>query len=159
MNLTIRLVVGALVLTAAGCAARTANSTALAEVAQPVVECPPPRPLGQVQPPPDSPTLFTAIQLCFPTQGNVSRISGRTYLYYIQSDELITLPAQAKWMPFDETVEQVLSEDFQRLMDTGFLSDVAAHRSGTGTSSYRRRRPQHLARVWRARERLLGITV
>ncbi len=125
MNLTIRLVVGALVLTAAGCAARTANPTALAEVAQPVVEYPPPRPLGHVQPPPDSPTLFTAIQLCFPTQGNVSRISGRTYLYYIQSDELITLPAQAKWMPFDETVEQVLSEDFQRLMDTGFLSDLS----------------------------------
>ena len=55
----------------------------------------------------------------------MSRISGRTYLYYIQSDELITLPAQAKWMPFDETVEQVLSEDFQRLMDTGFLSDLS----------------------------------
>ena len=67
MNLTIRLVVGALVLTAAGCAARTANPTALAEVAPPVVEYPPPRPLGHVQPPPDSPTLFTAIQLCFPT--------------------------------------------------------------------------------------------
>ncbi len=125
MNLTIRLVVGALVLTSAGCAARTANPTALAEAAQPVVECPPPRPLGQVQPPPDSPTLFTAIQLCFPTQVNVSRISGRTYLYYIQSDELITRPVQERWRPFDETVEQVLREDSQRLMATGFLADLS----------------------------------
>ena len=129
MNLTIRLVVGALVLTTAGCAARTANPTALAEAAQgePVIECPPPRPgeLGQEQPPPDSPTLFTAIQLCFPTQGNVHRIAIQTYLYYIQSDELITRPVQERWRPFDETVERVLHEDSQRLMATGFLADLS----------------------------------
>lgn len=75
-------------------------------------------------PPPDAPTLFATIELRFPTQGNVPSVDPETYLYYMQSDELRSdgLP---QWTPFDETIERVLLEDFDRLWDTGLLSDLA----------------------------------
>ena len=83
---------------------------------------------GQFQPPPlpppDSPMLFTTVQLLFPTQGNVSSVEGQTYLYYMEIDDLVSLPSQGRWTPYDETVEQVLLGDFQRLWDTGFLTDL-----------------------------------
>ena len=83
---------------------------------------------GQFQPsplpPPDSPTLFTTLQILAPTQGNVLSVEGQTYLYYMEIDELVTLPSQGRWTPWDETIEQVLLEDFQRLWDTGFLTDL-----------------------------------
>ena len=83
---------------------------------------------GQFQPaplpPPDSPTLFTTLELRFPTQGNVSSVEGQTYLYYMEIDDYISLPSQGRWTPYDETIEQVLLEDFERLWDTGFLTDL-----------------------------------
>ncbi len=83
---------------------------------------------GQFQPsplpPPDSPTLFTTLQILAPTQGNVLSVEGQTYLYYMEIDELVSLPSQGRWTPWDETIEQVLLEDFQRLWDTGFLTDL-----------------------------------
>lgn len=83
---------------------------------------------GQFQPsplpPPDSPTLFTTLQILAPTQGDVLSVEGQTYLYYMEIDELVSLPSQGRWTPWDETVEQVLLEDFQRLWDTGFLTDL-----------------------------------
>ncbi len=75
-------------------------------------------------PPPDSPTLFHNIELSFPTQGNVASVEFNTYLYYMESDDYVSLPSQERWMPFDETVERVLLEDFQRLWDTDFLTDL-----------------------------------
>ena len=77
-------------------------------------------------PPPDSPTLlaFPSLELSFPTQGGVSSVDGNTYLYYMQIDEMISLPSQARWTPFDETIERVLLEDFRSLWDTGFLNDL-----------------------------------
>ena len=75
-------------------------------------------------PPPDSPTLFRSIQLSLPTQGNVSSVEGQTYLYYMESDDYISSSAEGRWTPFDETIEQVLLADFQRLWDTGFLTDL-----------------------------------
>ena len=94
---------------------------------EPTFVCPPPQPQppGAVQPPPDSPTLFTNIQLCFPTQGNVASVEFQTYLYYMQSDDLSSRPAQGQWTPFDETIERVLLEDFQALWDTDFLNDLS----------------------------------
>ena len=76
-------------------------------------------------PPPDSPTLFTTIQLSFPTQGNVPSVDGQTYLFYMEIDDYVSLPSQGRWTPFDETIEAVLLADFQRLWDTGFLTDLA----------------------------------
>ena len=75
-------------------------------------------------PPPDSPTLFTTIQLSFPTQGNVPSVDGQTYLFYMEIDDYVSLPSQGRWTPFDETIEAVLLADFQRLWDTGFLTDL-----------------------------------
>ena len=77
-----------------------------------------------VLPPPDSPTLFTTIELRFPTQGNVASVEGQTYLYYMEIDEYVSLPSQGRWTPYDETIEQVLLGDFERLWDTGFLTDL-----------------------------------
>ena len=85
-----------------------------------------PAPVALPLPPPDSPTLlaFPSLELSFPTQGGVSSVDGTTYLYYMQIDEMISLPSQARWTPFDETIERVLREDFQSLWDTGFLNDL-----------------------------------
>ncbi len=77
-----------------------------------------------VLPPPDSPTLFTTVELRFPTQGNVASVEGQTYLYYMEIDAYVSLPSQGRWTPYDETIEQVLLGDFERLWDTGFLTDL-----------------------------------
>ena len=83
---------------------------------------------GQFQPaplpPPDSPTLFTTIQILAPTQGNVLSVEGETYLYYMEIDDYVSQPSQGRWTPYDETIEQVLLGDFQRLWGTGFLTDL-----------------------------------
>ena len=76
-------------------------------------------------PPPDSPTLLNLVTLQFPTQGNVSSVEGQTYLYYMDIDEHLTVPSQGVWTPFDETLEQMLLDDFQSLWATGFLNDLS----------------------------------
>ena len=76
-------------------------------------------------PPADSPTLLNVVELRFPTQGNVSSVEQQTYLYYMDIDEHLTQPSQGTWTPFDETLEQMLLDDFQSLWDTGFLSDLS----------------------------------
>ena len=83
---------------------------------------------GQFQPsplpPPDSPTLFTTLQIVAPTQGDVLSVEGETYLYYMEIDAYVSQPSQGRWTPYDETIEQVLLGDFERLWDTGFLTDL-----------------------------------
>ncbi|MEE2638393.1 MAG: outer membrane protein assembly factor BamA [Acidobacteriota bacterium] len=76
-------------------------------------------------PPIDSPMVFEGIQLAFPTQGNVATVDGQTYLYYMEIDDYVSLPSQGRWTPFDETIEQVLLGDFERLWNTGFLADLS----------------------------------
>ena len=75
-------------------------------------------------PPADSPVLFRTIELRYPTQGNVPSVDGQTYLYYMESDDYISLPSQGRWTPYDETVQQVLLADFERLWNTNFLTDL-----------------------------------
>ena len=82
------------------------------------------QPAQTALPPPDSPTLFTTIELRFPTQGNVASVDGQTYLYYMEIDDYVSRPSLGRWTPFDETIERVLLEDFQRLWDTNFLTDM-----------------------------------
>ena len=111
-----------------GVCAGLVPAPARAAQGEPIFVCPQPQLQPQTQaallPPPDSPTLFTNVQLCFPTQGNVPSVQGETYLYYMQSDELSSRPTQGRWVSFDETIEAALLEDFQRLMDTPFLNDL-----------------------------------
>ena len=76
-------------------------------------------------PPADSPTLLNLVELRLPTQGNVSSVERETYLYYMEIDEHLTQPSREIWTPYDETLEQILLDDFQSLWGTGFLSDLS----------------------------------
>ena len=96
---------------------------AVAAQAEPISVCTEAAP-QTAEPPPDSPTLLTTIQLCFPTQNDEPSVEPQTYLFYMEIDGHISLPSQEKWTPFDDTVEGVLLEDFQRLWDTDFLNDL-----------------------------------
>jgi outer membrane protein insertion porin family len=91
--------------------------------AESLVDCPTPPPQVAL-PPPDSPTLFTTLQPCFPKQGNVASVELPTYLFYMEIDEYVSLPSQERWTPFDEALEEILLSDYQSLWDTGFLTDL-----------------------------------
>ncbi len=75
------------------------------------------------QPPDGSGPVLRAVELCFPTQGNVSSIEFETYLYYIKTRG--SRPSQNAWVPFTPEVEKDLVEDFKRLWATNFLDDLA----------------------------------
>lgn len=121
MNLTVRPFVGVLALTTVVGATLPANPAA-ARTTQEIPGLCAEGPPRVASPPPDSPTLFTSIELCFPTQADMPRVDVQTYLYLMKSVDYVSLPSQARWTPFDESVEQVPSE--QRLMDSGLLIDL-----------------------------------
>jgi outer membrane protein insertion porin family len=73
-------------------------------------------------PPADGGPVVYVMGVCFPTQGNVSAIEPETYLYYIQLRP--SLPSQGQWIPYDESIQDVMRADFRRLWDTGFLEDL-----------------------------------
>ena len=75
-------------------------------------------------PPADSPPLVQNIELRFPAQGNVSSVDGNTYLYYMELKNHTSSSIQNKWVPYDETIEQIAVGDHARLWDTGFLTDL-----------------------------------
>ena len=75
-------------------------------------------------PPGGSPTLMRGVELRFPTQGNIGSVEYDTYLYYMKITEHLSNSAQGKWVPYTEATERVVLEDFQRLWDLGFLSDL-----------------------------------
>jgi outer membrane protein insertion porin family len=68
------------------------------------------------------PVVFQIIP-CFQKQGGYSAIEVNTYLYYIQVKP--SLPSQNRWIPYDESTEQLIREDFKRLWATSFLDDLA----------------------------------
>ena len=74
-------------------------------------------------PPAGSPPLVRVIQLSFPTQGDISVIEPRTYLYYIQTQT--SRPSDGVWTPYTEKTEASLLEDFKRLWATNFLDDLS----------------------------------
>jgi outer membrane protein insertion porin family len=75
------------------------------------------------QPPASSPPLFRTLQIVFEPI-NESLIEPQTYLYYIQSQNLISRPSAGVWQPFTEQTEQTLLEDFKRLWATNFLDNL-----------------------------------
>ncbi len=86
--------------------------------------------MGQQQdvvalPPADSGPVFVGIELALPTQGNVASVDPQTYLYYMEIDEYVSSPSEQRWTLYDATIEQRLLEDFDRLWETGFLTDLA----------------------------------
>ena len=96
--------------------------TAVAGPAAPAAQQPgaPEAPL----PPADSPPIFRTLQLSFPTQGEVPTVETNTYLYYMESDALVD-QQDGNFTPYDDALEKVLLDDFQRLWDTDFLNDIA----------------------------------
>lgn len=75
------------------------------------------------QPVAGSGPVLRVVELCFPTQGNVSSIEFETYLYYIKTRG--SRPSQNVWVPYTPEVEKDLVEDFKRLWATSFLDDLA----------------------------------
>jgi outer membrane protein insertion porin family len=70
-----------------------------------------------------APIIYTAV-VCFPKQGNVSLIESQTYLYYMQVSDLVSLPSQNLWKPYNEAAEQTIIGDHKRLWATNFLDDL-----------------------------------
>ena len=84
-------------------------------------EVPPPSAL----PPAGSTPVVYQFILCFPKQGNVSLIDAQTYLYYMpQSVDLVSLPSQNVWKPYNAAAEQIIIGDHKRLWATNFLDDL-----------------------------------
>ena len=53
---------------------------------------------------------------------NESIIEAQTYLYYIQTP--LSRPSEGVWVPYNETTEKSLLDDFKRLWGTGFLDNL-----------------------------------
>jgi outer membrane protein insertion porin family len=87
--------------------------------------CGQPIPTPAKQPPAGSGPVVLFIVPCFQKQGGFSVIEANTYLYYIEMKSKISRPSEDKWVPYDDSIEQVLREDFKRLWATNFLDDLA----------------------------------
>jgi outer membrane protein insertion porin family len=81
-------------------------------------QVPPPASL----PPPGSGPVVYLIAPCWEAQGNQTVIEPQTYLYYIQLKA--SAPSQGTWVPYDETTEKTIREDFYRLWNTSFLDNL-----------------------------------
>ncbi len=81
-------------------------------------------PPSSLPPAGSGPVVYNVI-LCFPKQGNVSLIEPQTYLYYMQSSDLVSLPSQNAWKPYNDAAEQTIVGDHKRLWATNFLDDLA----------------------------------
>jgi outer membrane protein insertion porin family len=75
------------------------------------------------QPPAGSGPVVYLIAPCWEAQGNQTVIEPATYLYYIQLKT--SQPSQGVWIPYDETTERTILEDFHRLWNTNFLDDLS----------------------------------
>jgi outer membrane protein insertion porin family len=74
-------------------------------------------------PPAGSPTVVTAVMLCFEKQGGYSVIEPNTYVYYIQLHG--SRPSMNEWIRYDDAAQQAAINDFKRLWATNFLDDLA----------------------------------
>ena len=68
------------------------------------------------QPPAGSPPVVLFAGPCFEAQGGTSVIEAQTYVYYMHVATKLSTPSQGIWIPYDESVEQIMREDFKRLM-------------------------------------------
>src|SRR5262249_62243646 len=87
------------------------------------------------QPPAGSGPVVLYIAPCFEAQGNASVIEAQTYVYYIQLKA--SVPSRGVWVPYDDTSEKTIEEDFRRLWATNFLDnlfvDVSDYKFPNGT--------------------------
>src|SRR5437867_10786415 len=78
------------------------------------------RPLAE--PPAGSAPVVLFIAPCFEAQSNASVIEPQTYLYYIQLKA--SVPSRGVWVPYDDTSEKMIVDDFHRLWNTNFLDNL-----------------------------------
>src|SRR5207247_805094 len=74
------------------------------------------------QPAAGSGPVVLIIAPCFEAQGNASVIEPQTYLYYIKL--LTSRPSEGVWIPYDDTSEKTIIDDFHRLWNTNFLDNL-----------------------------------
>jgi outer membrane protein insertion porin family len=118
----VALLVAATLLPAATLRAQTTPTTPAAP-ATPATVCGVPIPPPKTLPPANSgPVVFLKVP-CFEAQGNVTLIDPATYLYYMQLPS--SRPSEGVWVPYDETAEKTIREDFNRLWGTNFLDNLS----------------------------------
>jgi outer membrane protein insertion porin family len=76
-------------------------------------------------PPANSAPIVWQIVPCFETQGNVTLVDPQTYLYYMQIQQKRSRPSEGVWVTYDDSVEQLMREDFTRLYNTNFLDNIS----------------------------------
>jgi outer membrane protein insertion porin family len=81
-------------------------------------EVPPPI----AQPPANSGPVVYLAAPCFEAQGNITLIEPETYAFYIRLPT--SRPSQGVWVPWTDTAEEAVHQDFLRLWGTGFLDDL-----------------------------------
>ena len=87
--------------------------------------CGQPIPAPRTLPPAGSGPVVYQVVPCFEKQGGFPVVEANTYLYYIEMKSRLSNSQTGKWVPYDETIEQVIREDFKRLWATNFLDDLA----------------------------------
>ena len=98
---------------------------AQAQAAQPlppIAFCGQQAPAPRAQPPAGSAPIVLAFGPCFEGQGGTSVIEPQTYLYYIQLKQ--SRPSEGVWVPYDDTSEKTIEDDFHRLWNTNFLDNL-----------------------------------
>jgi outer membrane protein insertion porin family len=116
------LAVAALLFVATSTAAEQGTPAAATRGSEPATVCgqqvAPPATL----PPANSGPVVWLIAPCFEAQGNTSLIEPQTYVYYIQLRA--SRPSEGVWVPYDESVETRIRDDFHRLWNTNFLDNL-----------------------------------
>ena len=75
-------------------------------------------------PPAGSGPVLWLIAPCFAAQGNVSNVDVQTYLEYIQLKQKRSRPAEGIWTSYDDSLQQIIKDDFNRLWNTNFLANL-----------------------------------
>jgi len=87
--------------------------------------CGQPVPVPRSLPPAGSGPVVYQVVPCFEKQGGFPVVEANTYLYYIEMKSRLSNSQTGKWVPYDDSIEQVIREDFKRLWATNFLDDLA----------------------------------
>jgi outer membrane protein insertion porin family len=66
-----------------------------------------------------------AILACFEKQGGQPVVDAQTYVYYMEMRNRISSPAENRWVPYTDDMEQAMLGDFRRLWATNFLDDLS----------------------------------
>src|SRR5262252_8391877 len=94
----------------------------LSEALPPIPFCGQQAAAPRAQPPAGSRPIVLAFGPCFEAQGGTSVIEPQTYLYYIQLKQ--SRPSEGVWVPYDDTSEKTIEDDFHRLWNTNFLDNL-----------------------------------